>query len=81
MFNKDGDKPKEEAPKINLPRPGIEIAGGRLEADAFKGPDGKRAYGARFTKKFYAKGGKVSSGYRKVADGCAQRGKTRGKMV
>jgi ribosomal protein L39E len=27
------------------------------------------------------KGGKVSSGYRKAADGCAQRGKTRGKMV
>jgi ribosomal protein L39E len=27
------------------------------------------------------KGGKVSSGYRKAADGCAVKGKTRGKMV
>jgi hypothetical protein len=77
---KDGDKPAEGAPKINIPRPGIEIAGGRLEADAFKGPDGKRAYGARFTKNFYAKGGKVKSASAR-ADGCAKRGKTRGKMV
>ena len=27
------------------------------------------------------KGGKVSSGYRKAADGCAVKGKTRGKMI
>jgi hypothetical protein len=72
MFN---DKPKEGG---GIQRPGIEIGGGRLEADAFRGPDGKRAYGARFIKKFAAGG---QAGYRKVADGCAKRGKTRGKMV
>jgi hypothetical protein len=69
MFN---DKPQ-------IPRPGIEIAGGRVEPDLIKNPDtGKRVPGIRFTKKFAAGG---QAGYRKVADGCAKRGKTRGKMV
>ncbi len=69
MFN---DKPQ-------IPRPGIGIAGGRIEPDLIKNPDtGKRVPGIRFTKKF-AKGGQT--GYRKAADGCAVKGKTRGKMV
>ncbi len=76
------EKPKEggEGPKINIPRPGIEIAGGRIEPDLIKNPDtGKRVPGIRFTKKF-AEGGKTKSASAR-ADGCAQRGKTRGKMV
>lgn len=79
------EKPKEggesSGPKIDIPRPGIEIAGGRLEPDLIKNPDtGKRVPGIRFTKKFYAQGGKTKSASAR-ADGCAQRGKTRGKMV
>ena len=69
MFN---DKPKEGGSGIQ--RPGVEIGGGRLEPA--KLPLG--AYGLRYTKKF-AKGGQT--GYRKAADGCAVKGKTRGKMV
>ena len=66
------DKPK-------IPRPGVEIAGGRLEPDLIKNPDtGKRVPGIRYTRKF-AKGG--MTGYRKAADGCVTKGKTRGKMV
>jgi len=69
MFN---DKPQ-------IPRPGIGIAGGRIEPDLIRNPDtGKRVPGIRFTKKF-SKGGQT--GYRKAADGCATKGKTRGKMV
>ena len=69
MFN---DKPQ-------IPRPGIQIAGGRVEPDLIRNPDtGKRVPGIRFTKKFAAGG---QTGYRKAADGCVQRGKTRGKMV
>ena len=69
------DKPKEESggPKIKLPKPEIETPYGTLAL----GRVGKGA-GITLTKKFYAKGGQV--GYRKVADGCAKRGKTRGKM-
>lgn len=68
------DKPKEESggPKIKLPE--METPYGTLAL----GRVGKGA-GITLTKKFYAKGG--MTGYRKVADGCAQRGKTRGKMV
>lgn len=71
MYN---DKPKEggEKPKINLPS--VQIAGGELKPA--KLPLG--AYGLRYTRKF-AGGGQV--GYRKAADGCATKGKTRGKMV
>jgi len=69
MFN---DKP--EGGGSGIRRPGIDVAGGRLEPA--KLPLG--AYGIRYTKKF-AKGGQT--GYRKAADGCAKRGKTRGKMV
>ena len=69
MFN---DKPQ-------ISRPSVEIAGGRLEPDLIKNPDtGKRVPGIRYTRKFAAGG---QAGYRKVADGCAKRGKTRGKMV
>jgi hypothetical protein len=88
MFNKDGEKPKEGSggggggssggPRINLPK--VEIAGGEVQPQKVNMPSGP-AYGFKFVKKFYAAGGKVSSGYRKVADGCAKRGKTRGKMV
>jgi hypothetical protein len=68
-----------DKPKIDIPRPGITIGGGRIEPDLIRNPDtGKRVPGIRFTKKFAAGG---QTGYRKVADGCAKRGKTRGKMV
>ena len=75
MYN---DKPKEGggseggSPKIKLPS--VEIAGGELKPA--KLPLG--AYGLRYTRKFAAGG---ETGYRKVADGCAIKGKTRGKMV
>ena len=70
------DKPKEESggSGIKLPKPSIDIGGVKVEPA--KLPLG--AYGVRFTKQFKAKGGMV--GYRKSADGCAKRGKTRGKM-
>ena len=66
-----------DKPKV----PGVEIAGGRLEPALIKSPDtGKRLPGVRFTKNFnLAKGG--MTGYRKAADGCVTKGKTRGKMV
>ena len=70
MYSKDdsGDKPK-----IKLPS--VEVAGGELKPA--KLPLG--AYGLRYTRKFAA-GGKVSSASKR-ADGCAIRGKTKGKMV
>ena len=70
MFN---DKP--EGGGSGIRKPSIEIAGGTLEPARL--PLGK-AVGVRFTKKF-SKGGQT--GYRKVADGIATKGKTRGKMV
>lgn len=74
MFNKD----KEGG---GIQAPGIQIAGGTLRPAIIRAGDGSRAYGARWTKTLKAKGGVVKSGYRKAADGCAKRGKTRGKMV
>ena len=58
-----------------LKKPSIEIAGGKLEPASL--PFG--AKGVKWTKDF-AKGGKASSASKR-ADGCAIKGKTRGKMV
>ena len=74
MFN---DKPKEGGGS-GIRKPSVEIGGVTIEPAKFNMPSGS-AYGLRATKRFYAKGGQV--GYRKAADGCVQRGKTRGKMV
>ncbi len=71
MFN---DKPKEGG---GIRKPAVEIAGGTIGPDVVRLPSG-RVPVLRYTRKFSA-GGKA--GYRKVADGCAKRGKTRGKMV
>ena len=68
MFNSDSGG----SPKIKLPA--VEVAGGELKPA--KLPLG--AYGLRYTRKFAAGG---QAGYRKAADGCVKRGKTRGKMV
>lgn len=70
MFN---DKPKEGGSKIKMPS--VEVAGGELKPARL--PLG--AYGLRYTRKF-ANGGKVGSASKR-ADGCAIKGKTRGKMV
>ena len=75
MFN---NKPKEESGggSGGLKKPSIETPLGTLEPASL--PFG--AKGIRLTKKFWAKGGKVSSASKR-ADGCAIKGKTRGKMV
>ena len=57
-----------------LKKPSLEIAGGKLEPASL--PFG--AKGVKWTKQFAAGG---QTGYRKAADGCAMKGKTRGKMV
>ena len=82
MFN---DKPKEGGDSgggggggsgIKLPKPEIETPYGTFGVGRVQGKPG-----ITFKKTFRGlkAGGQV--GYRKVADGCAQRGKTRGKMV
>jgi len=50
-------------------KPGIDVAGGRLEPAMLRGGDGSRAPGVRFTKTFKAKGGEVkkSTGAKKSA--------------
>ena len=73
MFDSgSGDGGGGDKPKIKLPS--VEVAGGELKPA--KLPLG--AYGLRYTRKFAAGG---QTGYRKAADGCAKRGKTRGTMV
>ena len=74
MFNSDsGGSSGGGSPKIKLPS--VEVAGGELKPA--KLPLG--AYGLRYTRKF-ASGGKASSASKR-ADGCAIKGKTRGRMV
>lgn len=79
MFNKDGEKPKEGS-SGGIKKPSIEIAGGTVTPERIKTGSGDTAYGFKYTRKFWAKGGKVSSASSR-ADGCAIKGKTRGKMV
>ena len=71
MFN---DKP--EGGGGGIKKPSIETPLGTLEPASL--PLG--AKGIRLTKKFWSKGGAVKSASKR-ADGCAIRGKTRGKMV
>jgi hypothetical protein len=65
------DKPKEGG---GIQKPGVDVFGGRLEPAKIGS-----GYGARWTRKF-ASGGKTSSASKR-ADGCAIKGKTRGKIV
>ena len=71
MFN---DKPKEEGggSGIRLPKPEIETKYGTFGLGRVQGKPGITF------KKTFAKGG--LTGYRKAADGCAKRGKTRVKQ-
>ena len=79
MFNKDGEKPKEggESSGSGIKLPSVQIAGGEIKPQKINMPGGT-AYGFKYVRKFAAGG---QTGYRSVADGCAKRGKTRGKMV
>ena len=71
MFN---DKPKEEGGGgIKLPKPEIETKYGTFGLGRVQGKPGITF------KKTFSKGGQT--GYRKAADGCVTKGKTRGKMV
>lgn len=76
MFN---DKPKEggDKPKINLPKPEIQTDYGTFGLGRVQGKPGityKNTFRGLKT------GGSVSSASKR-ADGCAIKGKTRGKMV
>jgi len=57
-----------------------EAADAREAARARANPEGNEAKFRDFMGKEYKKGGKVSSASKR-ADGCAQRGKTKGRMV
>ena len=74
MFN---DKPKEggDKPKINLPKPEIQTDYGTFGLGRVQGKPG-----VTWKKTFWAEGGAVKSASKR-ADGCAIKGKTRGKMV
>ena len=74
MFN---DKPKEggDKPKINLPKPEIQTDYGTFGLGRAQGKPG-----VTWKKTVWAEGGAVKSASKR-ADGCAIKGKTRGKMV
>lgn len=74
----DYQKKEDGGESGGIRRPSIDIAGGTVEPKLLKMPSG-RVPAITYTRKFAA-GGKVKSASKR-ADGIAQRGKTRGKMV
>ena len=74
MLYKDQVKDDEAEERARM-----EAAAAEAEASGMK--KGGKVRAKKPTKKYYASGGSVKSPASKRADGCAQRGKTKGRMV